>query len=109
MTEPADRSSEVRVQPRRRTNPPDRALVDERVGRLATDALVTRRGSLKILRILSGGLAVGNVAVALGAFTLRTEGADVGLVIPDAVERSQERRVGKECDSMSRFRGSPYN
>src|SRR3546814_96545 len=86
MTEPADRPSEVRVQPRRRTNPPDRALVDERVGRLATDALVTRRGYLKILGILSGGLAVGNVAVALGAFTRRTEGADEDLVITDDVE-----------------------
>src|SRR3546814_301930 len=86
MTEPADRPSEVRVQPRRRTNPPDRALVDERAGRLATDALVTRRGYLKILGILSGGLAVGNVAVALGAFTRRTEGADEDLVITDDVE-----------------------
>src|SRR3546814_17604866 len=110
MTEPADRSSEVRVQPRRRTNPPDRALVDERVGRLATDALVTRRGYLKILGILSGGLAVGNVAVALGAFKRRTEGADEDLVITDDVESltvgaevrstyptsAEKRRVGKE-------------
>src|SRR3546814_16639847 len=60
--------------------------VDERVGRLATDALVTRSGYLKILGILSGGLAVGNVAVALGAFTRRTEGADEDLVITDDVE-----------------------
>lgn len=66
-----------------RTNPPDPALVDERVARLTTDALVTRRGYLKILGVLSGGLAVGNVAVALGAFERRTEHAEVELVITD--------------------------
>lgn len=59
-----------------RAHPPDADLVSERVGRLTTDALVTRRGYLKILGVLSGGLAVGNVAVALGAFERRTEGAD---------------------------------
>src|SRR3546814_3267188 len=91
-TEPPDRPCEVLVQPRRRTNPPDRALVDERVGRLATDALVTRRGYLKILGILSGGLAVGNVAVALDAFTRRTEGADEALVITDDVESLADRK-----------------
>lgn len=66
-----------------RTNPPDPDLVDERVLRLTTDALVTRRGYLKILGVLSGGLAAGNVAVALGAFERRTEGADEELVITD--------------------------
>lgn len=69
-----------------RTNPPDPALVDERVRRLTTDALVTRRGYLKILGVLSGGLAAGNVAVALGAFERRTEDADVELVIADDVD-----------------------
>ena len=69
-----------------RIDPPDRALVDERVRRLTTDALVTRRGYLKILGVLSGGLAAGNVAVALGAFKRRTEGADEDLVITDDVE-----------------------
>lgn len=66
-----------------RTNPPDPALVEERVRRLTTDALVTRRGYLKILGILSGGLAVGNVAVAMGAFDRRTAGADEDLVITE--------------------------
>lgn len=69
-----------------RTNPPDPDLVDERVRRLTTDALVTRRGYLKILGVLSGGLAAGNVAVALGAFERRTEDADVELVIADDVD-----------------------
>lgn len=66
-----------------RTDPPDPDLVAERVRRLTTDALVTRRGYLKILGVLSGGLAVGNVAVALGAFDRRTAGADKDLVITD--------------------------
>lgn len=66
-----------------RSNPPDPALHDERIQRLTTDALVTRRGYLKILGVLSGGLAVGNVAVALGTFGRRTEGADVDLVITE--------------------------
>ena len=69
-----------------RTRPPDPDLVDERVRRLTTDALVTRRGYLKILGVLSGGLAVGNVAVALGAFERRTEGAEVEQVITDDVD-----------------------
>jgi len=68
---------------RRRTNPPDPALVDERIARLATDALVTRRGYLRILGVLSGGLALGNVAVAAGAFRRRTEGATEDLVITE--------------------------
>lgn len=64
-----------------RANPPDPDLVAERIGRLTTDALVTRRGYLKILGVLSGGLAVGNVAVALGAFRRRTQGAEEEVVI----------------------------
>jgi Rieske Fe-S protein len=66
-----------------RADPPDPALVEERVRRLTTDALVTRRGYLKILGVLSGGLAAGNVAVALGAFERRTEGADAEVVITE--------------------------
>lgn len=69
-----------------RIDPPDRELVDERIRRLTTDALVTRRGYLKILGVLSGGLAAGNVAVALGAFDRRTAGADEELVITDDVD-----------------------
>lgn len=69
-----------------RTDPPDPALVDERIRRLTTDALVTRRGYLKILGVLSGGLAAGTVAVALGAFERRTEDADVELLITDDVD-----------------------
>ena len=68
-----------------RTHPSDPDLVDERVRRLTTDALVTRRGYLKILGVLSGGLAAGNVAVALGAFERRTEDAEVEMVIADDV------------------------
>jgi hypothetical protein len=52
-------------------DPPDPGLVAERVARLTTDALVTRRGYLRILGVLSGGLAAGNVAMALGAFQRR--------------------------------------
>ena len=64
-----------------RANPPDPDLVAERIGRLTTDALVTRRGYLKILGVLSGGLALGNVAVALGAFRRRTQDATEEVVV----------------------------
>jgi nitrite reductase/ring-hydroxylating ferredoxin subunit len=64
-----------------RAHPPDPDLVAERITRLTTDARVTRRGYLRILGILSGGLALGNVAVAAGAFRRRTEGATVEIVI----------------------------
>lgn len=75
--------SRVGGQPREggRTSPPDPDLVAERNARLTTDALVTRRGYLRILGILSGGLALGNVAVAAGAFRRRTAGAREELVI----------------------------
>jgi Rieske Fe-S protein len=76
-----------------RTDPPDPDLVAERVRRLTTDALVTRRGYLQILGVLSGGLALGNVAVALGAFDRRTAGADQELVI---VEDADALPVGGE-------------
>lgn len=66
-----------------RADPPDPELVAERVARLTTDTLVTRRGYLKILGVLSGGLAAGNVAVALGAFQRRTAGATTETVITD--------------------------
>jgi Rieske Fe-S protein len=66
-----------------RADPPDPELVGERVARLTTDALVTRRGYLRILGVLSGGLALGNVAVAAGAFRRATQGADTEVVIVD--------------------------
>jgi len=69
-----------------RAHPPDPDLVAERVARLTTDALVTRRGYLKILGVLSGGLAAGNVAVALGVFQRRTAGAVTETVITDDAE-----------------------
>lgn len=69
-----------------RANPPDPDLVAERVARLTTDVLVTRRGYLKILGVLSGGLAAGNVAVGLGAFQRRTAGATEAVVITDDAE-----------------------
>ncbi len=69
-----------------RARPPDPDLVAERVRRLTTDALVTRRGYLRILGVLSGGLAVGNVAVAAGAFRRPTQGADAEVVITDDAE-----------------------
>lgn len=68
-----------------RTHPPDPDLVAERIRRLTTDALVTRRQYLRILAVLSGGLAAGNVAVALGAFERRTEGASEEKVIAEDV------------------------
>lgn len=68
-----------------RTHPPDHDLVAERIERLTTDALVTRRGYLKILGVLSGGLAAGSVAVALGAFERRTEGTtEEQVIVEDA-------------------------
>lgn len=64
-----------------RATPPDPELVRERIGRLTTDTLVTRRGYLRILAILSGGLAAGNVAVAAGLFRRRTQGATRDVVV----------------------------
>lgn len=66
-----------------RATPPDPDLVAERIERLTTDALVTRRGYLKILGVLSGGLAAGNIAVALGAFERRTAGATAQTVVTE--------------------------
>ena len=66
-----------------RAHPPDPDLVAERIARLTTDARVTRRGYLRILAVLSGGLALGNVAVAAGAFRRRTAGATEEVVITD--------------------------
>jgi Rieske Fe-S protein len=66
-----------------RAHPPDPGLVAERIARLTTDARVTRRGYLRILGVLSGGLALGNVAVAAGAFRRRTAGAADEVVIAE--------------------------
>ena len=85
-----------------RTDPPDPDLVAERIRRLTTDALVTRRSYLKILGVLSGGLAAGNVAVALGAFERRTEDADEELVITedaDAIPVGGEVRFSYPTDN----------
>lgn len=67
-----------------RANPPDPELVAERIRRLTTDALVTRRGYLQILGVVSGGLALGSVSVAAGAFQRPTQGATVEMVITEA-------------------------
>lgn len=68
-----------------RISPPDPQLVAERVERLSADTMVTRRGYLKILGVVAGGLAMGNLAVALGMFRRRTRDAGVEvLVTPDA-------------------------
>jgi Rieske Fe-S protein len=56
-----------------RTNAPDPGLVEERLERLTTDALVTRRDYLKLLTVLSGGLAGGSLAVAAGVFDRPTQ------------------------------------
>ena len=69
-----------------RASPPDPALVEERVSRLTTEALVTRRGYLRIMGVLSGGLALGTTAAAAGAFRRPTQGADQQLVIVDDAE-----------------------
>lgn len=66
-----------------RARPPDPELVAERISRLTTDALVTRRGYLRILGVLSGGLALGNLAVAAGAFRRPTQDAQTEVVIVD--------------------------
>jgi nitrite reductase/ring-hydroxylating ferredoxin subunit len=69
-----------------RANPPAPDLVAERVSRLTTDSLVTRRGYLRILGVVSGGLAAGNIAVALGAFRRPTQGATEQVVITEDAE-----------------------
>jgi nitrite reductase/ring-hydroxylating ferredoxin subunit len=66
-----------------RADPADPDLIAERVSRLTTDALVTRRGYLRILGVLSGGLALGNLAVALGAFRRPTQDATEEIVITE--------------------------
>jgi nitrite reductase/ring-hydroxylating ferredoxin subunit len=66
---------------RSRVRPPNPDLVAERIERLTTDARVTRRDYLKTLGVLSGGLAAGSLAVALGAFKRRTQGASRHQVI----------------------------
>jgi nitrite reductase/ring-hydroxylating ferredoxin subunit len=66
-----------------RARPPHPDLVAERVSRLTTDALVIRRGYLRILGVLSGGLALGNLAVAAGAFRRPTQDATAEVVIVD--------------------------
>jgi Rieske Fe-S protein len=79
---PGDRPA---ASPPQRTTPPDPDLVAERIARLTTDARVTRRGYLRILGVLSGGLALGNVAVAAGVFRRRTAGATAEvLIVEDA-------------------------
>ena len=79
MTKPDDRKTTGVG----RATPPDPDLVAERISRLTTDALVTRRGYLRILGVLSGGLALGNVAVAAGAFRRPTQGATEEVVVVD--------------------------
>lgn len=74
-----------------RARPPDPGLVEERVARLTKDALVTRRGYLRILGVLSGGLALGNVAVAAGAFRRPTQDATQEIVV---VEDAEAMAVG---------------
>jgi Rieske Fe-S protein len=69
-----------------RADPPDPALVAERVARLTTDVLVTRRGYLRILAVLSGGLAAGNAAVAAGVFRRPTQGATAEVVVTENAE-----------------------
>ncbi|WP_370324218.1 ubiquinol-cytochrome c reductase iron-sulfur subunit [Euzebya sp.] len=84
-----------------RATPRDPDLVAERIGRLTTDALVTRRGYLRILGILSGGLALGSVAVAGGAFTRPTQGAEEEVVITedaDAIPVGGSVRFGYPSD-----------
>ena len=82
----SDAASRGSRAPKSRANPPDPELVAERIGRLTTDALVTRRGYLKILGVLSGGLALGNVSVALGAFRRRTQDTTAEVVITENAE-----------------------
>ncbi len=81
MTDPTHRTDQPETPVKVRTSPPDPELVGERIERLTTDALVTRRDYLKILAVLSGGLATGSLAVASGAFRRRTQGATGDKVI----------------------------
>lgn len=70
-----------------RTHPDDPDLVAERIERLTTDALVTRRDYLKVLAVLSGGLAGGSLAVAAGVFERRTQGATKEVVITEQASK----------------------
>lgn len=70
-----------------RVSPSDPQLVAERVERLSSDVLVTRRGYLKILGVVAGGLALGNLAVAMGAFRRRTRDAGQEVLVTTEADR----------------------
>jgi Rieske Fe-S protein len=97
---PPERETRVQV----RTNAPDADLVAERIERLSTDPQITRRNYLKVLAVLSGGLAAGSVAVSAGAFRRRTQDAANELVITD---RASAVPVGGEVRFAYPTHGDP--
>ena len=105
----------------------DIVLYREMVRRGVSDYLITPVGTLEIIRAVSGlfyaadakpvgrTLAVVGAKGGVGASTIAHNIAfsiarDVKLdaVVAD-LERSEERRVGKECQSVCRSRWSPYH
>src|SRR3546814_13628843 len=82
-------------------------LVDEAEGAIRRDwldaladdvAALMRRGT-EVLLVSSGAIAVGRRHLGLTQKMLRLE----------EKQRSEERRVGKECVSTCRYRWSPYH
>src|SRR3546814_3757388 len=77
----------------------------------AAPAGVRRRSAGGVVRRRDGRgtLAMAAVGAALPDDAVVAAGAGVAAVGAATATRSEERRVGKECVSTSRSRGSPYH
>src|SRR3546814_12403224 len=73
--------------------------------------------STELLALGGGGTPASPVGVATSAASFTSNdsaswidvpGASTSLTVPAGFTRSEERRVGKECVSTFRSRGSPY-
>src|SRR3546814_3095456 len=60
--------------------------------------------------VLTGDVDVAFAAPTAAAFNLSQQGAPIRVILATQIlERSEERRVGKECVSTCRSRWSPYH
>src|SRR3546814_16122798 len=70
--------------------------------------IATKRIGFQRAVFVVGQDAAGLVALVAGG-DLAAEGRDLADLVAVAYVRSEERRVGKECVSTGRVRGSPYH
>jgi Rieske Fe-S protein len=68
---------------------PDDAAARQLLERIRSDALVTRRDYLRILVTVSGGLAVGGIATAVGLFERHGDGAAPAKKVADVLAPGQ--------------------